>query len=228
VNISLDRGRGRFGTPTSFPEAAVIPLPPTITLELREGNRILHVGTGVGYYTAIMAEMVGPEGHVTGIEVNPDLAPRARKNLEYLPYVEVMNRSGAEYTPEPVDAILVNAGATHPRSVWLDNLRPGGRLLLPLIYTSDPNEIGNGFMLLVKREAGGYSARPISQVSIYPCLGVRDEDLNQRLRDLIMRGTWRMIRSVRREPHQPSTTCLAHKDGEVCLSSLPIEQAPSS
>ena len=46
-------------------------------LELRRGEHVVHVGCGVGYYTAIIAEAVGPEGRVTGVELDPELAARA-------------------------------------------------------------------------------------------------------------------------------------------------------
>lgn len=193
------------------------------SLDLREGDRAVHIGCGVGYYTAIIAEVVGSSGHVSAVEIDPELAARARRNLEYLPYVEVINASGADYIPESSDAIFVNAGATHPRAVWLDKLRPGGRLLLPLTFSSEPAGIGTGFMLRIKNENGNYSARPTSPISIYPCTGVRDNELNDRLRDLLMRNTWRTIQSVRREPHEPDDKCLLH-GSEVCLSSLQLAQ----
>jgi protein-L-isoaspartate(D-aspartate) O-methyltransferase len=47
------------------------------SLDLQQGERVLHVGCGVGYYTAIMADVVGPTGHVLGIEIDADLASRA-------------------------------------------------------------------------------------------------------------------------------------------------------
>lgn len=197
------------------------------SLDLRESEHVVHIGCGVGYYTAIIAEVVGPSGHVTALEVDPEISSRARRNLEYLPNVEVLNCSGAEYTPEPSDAIFVNAGATHPRAAWLDRLRPGGRLLLPLTFASEPTAIGTGFMLKIKNEAEGYSARPTSPVSIYSCAGVRDAEFNQRLRDLLMRNTWRTIQSVRKEPHEPTDGCLLH-GSELCISALPPLRTPST
>src|SRR5262249_50727244 len=51
------------------------------------GQHVVHIGTGTGYYTAILAHLVGPTGRVTGIEYDPDLAARARANLA--PYANV-------------------------------------------------------------------------------------------------------------------------------------------
>jgi protein-L-isoaspartate(D-aspartate) O-methyltransferase len=52
--------------------------------DLRRGDRVIHVGCGVGYYTAIIAEVVGPSGQVIGLEIDADLAARARENLAQL------------------------------------------------------------------------------------------------------------------------------------------------
>ena len=124
-------------------------------LELHPGNRVVHIGCGTGYYTAIMAEVVGREGHVTAIEVDHELASRARINVSYLPNVQVLEGDGGETDPGPGDAILINAGITHPRSPWLDSLRPGGRLLLPLTVTEDTDSSGGGRVLKVTRQPGG-------------------------------------------------------------------------
>jgi len=51
------------------------------TLDLAPGERLLHVGCGVGYYTAIGAEAVSRDGSVLGVEIDPELAERARRNL---------------------------------------------------------------------------------------------------------------------------------------------------
>jgi protein-L-isoaspartate(D-aspartate) O-methyltransferase len=127
------------------------------SLELHEGDRVVHVGCGVGYYTAIMAEVVGPGGDVIGIEIDADLASRVSQNLRYVEHVEVIHGDGGDYDPGPCDAIFVNAGATHPRTVWLDRLRPGGRLILYLTVALDDTGTGKGGMLKVVREGSGYS-----------------------------------------------------------------------
>src|SRR6266850_8495588 len=196
-------------------------------LELKERDRALHIGCGVGYYTAIIAEVVGPNGHVTGIEIDPDLASRARKNLAYLDHVEVLQADGGEYTSQLNDAIFINAGATHVRSAWLDNLRPGGRLLLPLTFGADPNANGMGFTLKVTYESQIYAARFLSPVMIFSCIGSRNEESNQRLRDAMKLGTWGSVQSLRRESHEPSDTCWLHGDN-FCLSTLPAAAASSA
>ena len=189
-------------------------------LELQPGESVLHVGCGVGYYTAIIAEVVGADGLVWGVEIDPGLAERARANLAYLNQVKVMAGDGREFGPRAVDAIFVNAGATQPQAVWLDSLKDRGRLLLPLTVARDETSGGMGFMLKVEREAKGYAARFISPVAIFPCIGSRDAESNQRLREAMTKGTWGTVASLRREPHEASETCWLHGE-DFCLSTLP-------
>ena len=104
-------------------------------LQLRPGDRVYHLGCGVGYYTAIMAEVVGAGGRVAASEVDAGLAARARENLAVYANVSVHAGDGAAFDPGPCDAIFVNAGVTHPHPLWLERLSQGGRLVLPLTAT---------------------------------------------------------------------------------------------
>ena len=90
------------------------------------GNTVLHVGAGTGYYTAILAALVGDSGNVVAYEIENDLASAARKNLQHLPNVEVFAASAMDGPLPTADVIYVNAGATHPPAIWLDALNPGG------------------------------------------------------------------------------------------------------
>ena len=93
---------------------------------------MLHIGCGLGDHTAIIAAVVAPHGEVIGVELDADLASRAGANLMSVKRVSVVAADGCEFDPGPVDAIFVNAGTTQPRSLWLERLRLGGRMLLPL------------------------------------------------------------------------------------------------
>ena len=186
-------------------------------LELQEGEHVVHVGCGTGYYTAILAEVVGPTGRVTAIEIDRELAARARSNLADLSQVEVIHADGGEYDASPVNAILVNAGATHPRPLWLDRLRPGGRLILPLTVTTLPGSTGQ--ILKVTRIEQGYAARFISRTAIFPCIGTRNLDADRRLWEAFAQGGWESVRSLRRNRHAPASTCWLHSD-DFCLSTI--------
>ena len=101
-------------------------------LRPRAGERVVHIGAGTGYYTAILAQLVGPAGQVLAVEYDPVLAERAAANLPDQPSVTVVKGDGAEWPREPVDCIYVNFAAARPAEAWLDRLAPGGRLIFPL------------------------------------------------------------------------------------------------
>jgi len=184
-------------------------------LELQRGDRVLHVGCGLGYYTAVIAAAVAP-GEVIGVELDATLASQARANLGGFNHVTIVEANGLAYDSGPVDVILVNAGVTHPRALWLDNLRAGGRMLLPLT-----NEQGKGLMLEVTREPGGWTAQFVSGLIIFHCVGGRDPELGGRLAAGFAEGSWRSVQSIRRDSHHPDSDCWLHVD-DVCLSNLPI------
>jgi protein-L-isoaspartate(D-aspartate) O-methyltransferase len=185
-------------------------------LDLQAGEDVVHIGTGTGYYTAILAEVVGPRGRVTGIEIDPDLAARARDNLSHLDHVRVIAGNGAEADFDPADCIYVNAGASHVPALWLEKLRPEGRLLVPL---TGSDWIGG--TLLVTRGAdpgASHPARIVSPIGVFPCQEMRDPDRETRLRDAFKRGYPPPVHCLRRDRHAPEPECWLHAD-DVCLSS---------
>jgi protein-L-isoaspartate(D-aspartate) O-methyltransferase len=74
------------------------------------GDRVLHIGCGSGYYTAILASMVGPGGHVTAIDVDPALAAAAATHLADWPWVSVRQGDGTQDLPEAIE-VVVKVGA---------------------------------------------------------------------------------------------------------------------
>lgn len=189
-------------------------------LELQPGDRLFHLGCGVGYYTAVMAEMVGRAGHVTALEVDADLAARSRENLEPWKQVEVIAGDGGAYDPGEVDAILVNAGVTHPHPLWLDRLCPQGRLVIPLTCTMGPSPLGKGATWKLKREGDGYSAQFLSYVMIYSATSLRDEAMSQNIGKALTSFTMGTVKSMRRDEHAADGTCWMHGNG-FCLSTMP-------
>ncbi|MGE3274609.1 MAG: protein-L-isoaspartate O-methyltransferase [Vicinamibacterales bacterium] len=212
-------------------------------LGVRPGARVLHVGAGTGYYTAVMAEAVGADGHVEAWEVDAALASRARDGLADRPNVLVYTGDAAEHS-RPFDVVLVNAGATHPRPSWLDALAPGGRLLVPLTVTMPPGApVGKGFALLVERPSepapaamgtvplsapqesdmgtvpmsASYPARFLNMVAIYNAAGARDPAIEARLGQAMARGDFMTVRRLRRDAHDEGAGCWLHTPG-FCLS----------
>jgi protein-L-isoaspartate(D-aspartate) O-methyltransferase len=145
-------------------------------LDLANGERVLQVGAGTGYYSAVLAEIVGPAGRVTAVEIDPALASQARANLEGWPQVDVVTGDGRVVDAGEFDVVIVFAGSTHPSRQWFDRLVEGGRLLMPLT-----NDSWRGFLLRVIRRGKGFEAASIGGVNIYPCIGGRDEEAGKRL-----------------------------------------------
>ena len=185
-------------------------------LDLQAGESVFHLGCGVGYFTAILAEVVGPGGHVTASEVDPGLAARARENLAGYPNVTVHAGDGAALDPGPCDAMLINAGVTHPHVAWLERLRAGGRLVLPLTVAMGAT-LGKGVVAKIVREPNGFSAQVITFVAIYSATSVRDPQLEPLLGKALSTGLLMKVKSVRLDPHEPADTCVLHAHG-VCLS----------
>jgi protein-L-isoaspartate(D-aspartate) O-methyltransferase len=216
VLVSIDSARHIHNGQPSFLASLIDALAPA------PGEHVVHVGCGTGYYTAVMAEMVGPQGRVTAIDVDPTLAARARENLAPLAHVSVVLGDGTRHDPGPADAILVNAGVTHPVPMWLDRLRPGGRLALPLTVTAPVGTLGGVFT--IRRETQGYGAELLTPVGIFGCVGGREPDEERNLAAAIERGGWEAVRSLRRDAHAPGTDCWLHGDG-FCFSQREVARS---
>jgi protein-L-isoaspartate(D-aspartate) O-methyltransferase len=101
------------------------------------GEHVVHIGAGVGCYTAILAHMVGSGGRVSAIEYEPGLAARLRANFAGQPNVRTVQGDGPKIDFDPAEVIYVNAGATRPVDLWLDRLKDGGRMILALTRDKD-------------------------------------------------------------------------------------------
>jgi protein-L-isoaspartate(D-aspartate) O-methyltransferase len=187
-------------------------------MELKPGERAFHLGCGVGYYTAIMAELVGSQGSVVGAELNNSLAERARENLSSYRNVAVHAGDGAEFDPGECDAMLINAGMTHPLLRWLERLRDGGRLIIPLTMATSAT-LGAGVMARITRTRTTYSAQVITPVAIYSCATARDSNLEPVLRKAATTGSLMKMKCIRFDSHEPDETCVIHAD-RLCVSSV--------
>jgi protein-L-isoaspartate(D-aspartate) O-methyltransferase len=212
-SIAIDPERQLFnGTPSLL--AAMID-----RLALKAGARVLHVGAGLGYYSALLGQVVGETGRVLAIEVDPALAAEAASNLSSMAWVEMRCGDGVALHGETFDAILVNAGVTHPQQVWLDALSSEGRLILPMTATMPAmGTIGKGIMtLLTPGPDGDFNVRVLSFVAIYSAIGLRDDMLNDALGKALMRSPFPKLRRLRRDPHEAATACWLHTPS-WCLS----------
>ena len=141
------------------------------TLGVREGEVVAHLGTGSGYYTAILAELVGPTGKVVAVEYDAALAAKARENLAGYANVEVITGDATVWPQQDADVIYANFALDHPPIAWIDNLAVSGRLLFPLGFPGSEGGRRTGFtraaaFLMIDRRAGNrFGARFLQPVS---------------------------------------------------------------
>lgn len=186
-------------------------------LQLQPGETAIHIGAGHGYYSAIIAQLVGPTGRVHAYEIDLELAVRATQNLKPFPQVSVHAESAVDVPLPEADAVYVNAGASRIPPNWLDALTINGRLLFPLQPPSSA-----GAMLLVTRLDGNrYTARFLVPAIFIPCVGAQDTD-PQPLTHALTRGDARNVKSLRRDC-QPDDTAWHIGDG-WWLSTTPPDQ----
>ena len=151
-------------------------------LEVANGERVVQIGCGLGYYSALLSRMVGAKGKVRAIECDEALAARARENLRDYRNVEVVCSDGSRDLggkgASKADVIIVHAGFTQPHPAWLEALRPGGRLLVPL--TGHSRE---GTVIRIKRIDKAYQAEAIRRIAIFPGQGRGVTALDERVVD---------------------------------------------
>jgi protein-L-isoaspartate(D-aspartate) O-methyltransferase len=114
-------------------------------LGLEPGHKVLEIGTGPGYNAALMAHIVGETGQVVTVEIDEDLAESAREHLMTAGYkqVQVVAADGGYGYPDaaPYDRIILTVGAPDITPAWWSQLKPGGRLVLPLMLRGSMKSI---------------------------------------------------------------------------------------
>lgn len=147
-------------------------------LGVSERDRIVQIGCGLGYFSAVLSKIVGPKGKVLAIECDARLAARAANYLRSYRNVEVVHGDGCRDIGEPADIIMVHAGFSHPDPLWLEALRPRGRLLVPL--TQRDRE---GAVIKITRKGKGFEAEAVQQIRIFPGQGRGTTALDDRVAD---------------------------------------------
>jgi len=166
-----------------------------------------------------MAELVGPAGRVFGYEIDDGLAARARESLKPYTHVDCRGGSGVDLRDTGLDALYINAGATHPLPNWLDALAPGGRLVLPMTGSQ-----WGGVVMKITRpndpDVRDFPAAFLSFVGIYNCEGARDPHAEKALDRARKKGGFQAVTTLRRDRHRRGETCWLHGKG-WCLSTAP-------
>ena len=216
IGVAIDPARqlfnGQPGTLATWIDA----------LALAPGKRVLHIGAGLGYYTAVMAHCVGVSGRIIAYEVDDALAAAARAQLAPYPWVDLRHGDASGNIDGNFDAILVNAGVTHPLDSWLDALSADSKMVFPLTAAMPAMgaTLGKGLAFVVSRHpAGDFAARVFGIVAVYSAKGVRDEKISERFGKAMMGGPqkWQAVTRLRRDAHEQADACWLH--GETwCLS----------
>ena len=136
-----DFGEEVYGDyPLPIGEDQTISQPSTVAfmlelLEAKEGERVLDIGSGSGWTTALLGYIVGEKGEVIGLERHKALVEKGRKNIERFGFAHVrIKEAGASLgrPGEQFDAILVSASAPEVPQQLFSQLKPGGRLVIPV------------------------------------------------------------------------------------------------
>jgi protein-L-isoaspartate(D-aspartate) O-methyltransferase len=165
-----------FGQTISAPHMVAIM---NEALKLEVGNKVLEIGSGSGWLAAIMAELVtsvdeprSEWGHIYSIEIIPELVEMAKKNVRNAGYndrVTVINADGSKGYPQkaPYDRIVVNAAAPDLPQPLLDQLKNGGKMIIPLGKAS----LFQSLMLVTKEADGTIKREHLGGVSFVPLTG---------------------------------------------------------
>ena len=135
---------------------------------VRPGDKVLEIGAGSGYAAAILGQMARD---VVAIERHPELAKLARERMQRLGYanVRILEGDGTRGCPDeaPFDVIVTAASGSHVPQVLIDQLRPGGRIVMPV---GDPHTI-QSLVKLTKRDDGSTEREDLGAVRFVPLIG---------------------------------------------------------
>jgi protein-L-isoaspartate(D-aspartate) O-methyltransferase len=210
-------------------------------LALRAGDRVLEIGAGSGYNAALLAEIVGPSGSVTSVDIDPGLVADARRRLDEAGYerVRVLCADGVlgDEAGAPFDAVIAAVGVERIPAAWIAQLRDGGRLVAPLTIRSLQKVVafertGDGLESRAVVDAAFMMLRGASASSDTRVLPLRDgtvtirlfaeraDRVDARTLDALLRGPRADARTSRRiapeEAWTPFALWLALEDDGFC------------
>lgn len=139
----------------------------TEALEVKEGDKVLEIGTGSGWQSAILSYLVGEKGHVYTIEVLEELAEFARSNLNKVgaKNVDVFTGDGSLGMKDkaPFDKIIVTAACPEVPQPLLEQLKVGGTMVLPVgnLYLQDMLVVRKAKDKIVKKSIGSFMFVPL-------------------------------------------------------------------
>lgn len=173
-NAIQERAKAVKDRPVPIGDGQTISAPHMVAILIEEslvskGERCLEVGAGSGWLAAVLGEVVGPRGHVTGVEIKPQLVELARSNLqaEGLENVTLLHGDGSLGHPEggPYDVIIASCGAPSVPDPLLDQLGIGGRLVIPVGHRTHQQ------LHRVTRTKDGFEEEQLGGCAFVPLVG---------------------------------------------------------
>jgi protein-L-isoaspartate(D-aspartate) O-methyltransferase len=214
-------------------------------LQVAPGNRVLEIGAGTGYNASLLAELAGPTGSVTTIDIDPDVTAQASRALTAAGYddVRVITGDGAAGVPEhaPYDRVIATVSPWDIPAAWWEQLASGARIVVPLRWrgqarsvafaytdgrlTSDSIELC-GFVYLVGDDEGETSASITADDTIR-----LHWDRGQNIKPDALRGVfdqprvtaWSDVTIAGDEPHDGVWLRLTVTDPRVCRLNAPAD-----
>jgi len=144
-DLAVITKRGPAGTALSCASVPHLVAAMLEQLDVRDGHRVFEAGAGTGWNAALLATLAGPSGHVSTIDIDPEITAQAAAGLEGagFPGVRVATGDAALGVPEnaPYDRGIITIGSLDIPPAWFGQLRPGGRLVVPLRWRGQTQSV---------------------------------------------------------------------------------------
>lgn len=217
-------------------------------LQVTPGNRVLEIGAGTGYNASLLAELTGPTGSVTTIDIDPDVTAQASRNLAAAGYdtVHVVTGDGAAGVPEhaPYDRLIATVSPWDIPAAWWNQLAPDARVVAPLRWRGQARSVAFtytdgrlvadsielcGFVYLVGDDEGERSG-PITDDQKITLHWDRDQTIDpDTLRGVLDQPrvtAWSDVTIAGDEPHDGVWLQLTVTDPRVCRINAPADTPP--
>ena len=210
VLISLDQALGiNIGEPSLWARLLT-------HLQIKRGSNVLQIGAGSGYYSAILANLVGAQGKVTAFEVNDWIVNIGSKATGKIANLEVRVGDATQdlrNLNRKFDFVVAFAGVTHPVRSWLDVLADNGVLLLPVTGSN-----GWGAMCVFRKIAPyNFAGETLGSCGFYHCQGARNTYLESQL-DIVWSDQKKLTGGVFTLNYDANEIQYEFKGGFLCAS----------
>ena len=200
VITQVNEGSNRsVNVPTSSSSAPSVMAAMLEAAEVKTGHRVLEIGTGTGFNAALLCELVGAQGHVVTVEVDPAVIAWARRALEangYAPTVLRADGHTGHPAAAPYDSVIATCAVVRVPRAWIEQTRAGGVIVLPW---SPGVTLPGGMMakLVVDPRAGRAQGRFIGEADFMSLRRQRARRGAPPDRDAAAGRTWRIAGDAR-------------------------------